>query len=193
MKRDTPSMLWDRLHKHERHVQLAPLTKDKNSSMLKEKRFSERPPERAWVKIRFSLQNPLVNQKQIEDLAREFPAAFERANIKGLRRIDWLKMEMMESNSLRSLSLSGVATSAVAMSRMRSRSRSRASLRSNSDQADEVSPISNHPKLRLDSTMTSPGRSSTLSPGWESYPSARSSSETFGSGRSDEQSLDSSD
>lgn len=191
MKRDPPSMLWDRLHKHERHVQLAPLTKDKDSSMEKEKRFSERPAEEAWVKLRFSLPKPLLKQSQIEDLARELPAAFERAKIKGLRRIDWLKMEMMEPNSPRSLSLSGVTTSAVAISRMRSRSRSRTSLRSNSDQVDQISPTDKQPELRLEPTSNVQRRSVNLSPEWEYNP--RSSSETFASAPSDAQSVDSSD
>ncbi|OAL47996.1 hypothetical protein IQ07DRAFT_646192 [Pyrenochaeta sp. DS3sAY3a] len=183
MKRATPSVLWDRLHKCERHVQLAPLTKDKNSSML---RFSERPAEEAWVKLRFSLPQPLLEQSQIEALAHELPEAFERAKIMGLRRIDWLKMEIMGS-----LSLSAVAASVVMGVRWRSRSRSRTSLHSNSDQADQNSPTSKRPRLHIEAKSNPKRRAVNLSP--EVYVNPRSSSETFASAPSDAQSLDFSD
>lgn len=183
MNRDPPSMLWDRLHKHERHVQLAPLDKDKKSSELKVQQFSARPPEEAWVKLRFSLQKPLVSQGQIEDLARELPSAFERANIVGLRRIDWIKMETMGPDSPRCLSLSGMATSAIAMNRMLRR-KSQASSSSASGEYSERSPVFKRPRTNQNSPMSSRRRSSALS--MEIKDDFRSSSATCASSHSDD-------
>lgn len=113
--RNPPSMLWDRLHKHERHVQLAPL--EKKFDQVDEKPFVFGDPEKASIKLRFSVKESELNQKQLEDLARQLPVAFEKANVP-LRRIDWIKMES-------SISLRGVGTMVIAANKFNHRRKSR--------------------------------------------------------------------
>ncbi|KAF2877430.1 hypothetical protein BDV95DRAFT_146937 [Massariosphaeria phaeospora] len=94
MNRKIPAQLWDQLDKHQRHVQLAPL--DKRSLEAKAKSFQTRAPEQAWVKLRFSLEEPQLELVQIENFAHQLVAACERAEIP-VRRIDWIKMESASS------------------------------------------------------------------------------------------------
>lgn len=118
MNRNPPSMLWDRLHRHERHVQLAPLKKEPRQE--KDKSFRHIKPEQAWVKLRFSLKEPRLEQDQIEELARRLPAAFAAAKI-DLRRMDWIKMESASSAQSNSPTIAGTATVLSALGKLRRR------------------------------------------------------------------------
>jgi hypothetical protein len=89
--RDSKPELWDRLRKDDhRHIHLAPL--DTSCAEEKEKRFQERPREKANLKLRFSLVKPDMSKEQLEKLGEALPGAFETAGIP-LRGIEWMKME----------------------------------------------------------------------------------------------------
>ncbi|KAF2260730.1 hypothetical protein CC78DRAFT_584513 [Lojkania enalia] len=117
--RNPLSMLHDRLRKGERHVQLAPL--EKKNCRANEKSFLSRPPEKAWVKLRFSLKDPELDQNQIEKLARQLAAAFRNSQI-GLRKIHWIKMESDSVSTPVSPTVGGTATAFVAARRLRRKS-----------------------------------------------------------------------
>ncbi|KAF2199208.1 hypothetical protein GQ43DRAFT_433601 [Delitschia confertaspora ATCC 74209] len=55
------SLLWDRLHKHERHVLLAPL--DRKSVQEREKSFQKKGNENISITLRISLQDEELKQK----------------------------------------------------------------------------------------------------------------------------------
>lgn len=160
--RDTPAMLWDRLDKHERHVQLAPL--DKATVKVKEKSFECAEPEKAWVKLRFSLKEPQLLQRQVEELARRLPTAFEEAKI-ALRRIDWIKMDSAASWSKEAASahptLPGLVTSMAAGYRWRRRSQN--SLRSSSGSHPGSSPTFKRRRMSLSDQTAQPGGRSSSS------------------------------
>ncbi|KAF1972167.1 hypothetical protein BU23DRAFT_469178 [Bimuria novae-zelandiae CBS 107.79] len=79
---------WDRLHKHNRQIQLARLAEahDRVAS------FENREPEKAYLNFRLSLATDDLEKEQIEMLARQMPKACKEARIPVLR-IDWVKME----------------------------------------------------------------------------------------------------
>ncbi|KAF1939946.1 hypothetical protein EJ02DRAFT_407390 [Clathrospora elynae] len=86
--------LLNRLHKDDnRHVHLARL--DESYAKENERRFQERPPEKANLKLRFSLEKPDASRDQLEKLGENLPRAFDAAGIP-LRWIEWVKMEQRD-------------------------------------------------------------------------------------------------
>jgi hypothetical protein len=88
--RPSQPKLYDRMRKEDgRHIHLAALD---GSPQEKEKRFQERPPEQANLKLRFSLEQPDLTENQLKKLGEALPDAFDNAGIP-LRWIEWVKME----------------------------------------------------------------------------------------------------
>lgn len=86
--------LFDRFKRNDgRVVQLKPLTKQSKKETKKlASNFKLQPGEEAGVTLRFSLQDPQLPKKKIEDWAMELIQACKSVGV-SLRRIDWVKME----------------------------------------------------------------------------------------------------
>ncbi|KAF2795883.1 hypothetical protein K505DRAFT_301288 [Melanomma pulvis-pyrius CBS 109.77] len=91
-RKKSASLIWDRLHKYKRTVQLAPLEPGLTSQEEREKSFQSGDPEKASLTLRFSLKADELSRDQIENLARQLPQAFRDSEVL-VRRIDWVKME----------------------------------------------------------------------------------------------------
>jgi hypothetical protein len=81
------TMLHNRLENYfNQHIALARI--DEKVAELKQEIHDHRPVAAAHLDLRFSLQDPELNQKQIEKLPAKLRNAFEKSNIQ-LCRIDW--------------------------------------------------------------------------------------------------------
>ncbi|OCK80678.1 hypothetical protein K432DRAFT_297177 [Lepidopterella palustris CBS 459.81] len=85
-RRDTPSILWNRLNNHDRKIRLAPL---KPICQRNLKAFPIHPPN-AYLTLRFALRDEYLNRQQIEYLTRHLAKVFTNKAMVGIRRIDWL-------------------------------------------------------------------------------------------------------
>ncbi|KAH3915673.1 hypothetical protein HBI56_146780 [Parastagonospora nodorum] len=83
------ALMWDRLKKHKRSVELGPL---KKIDIKKNSPSQYKKPELASLNLRFSLTTDDLSNTQIDTLARAFPAVCKNAGI-GIRQIKWVGME----------------------------------------------------------------------------------------------------
>ena len=86
-RHDTPSVLWQLLQHHGRHILLAPVKpqhdREKNARPL-------RPLPRGFLTLRFALRDETLTHEQIEFLTLQLSKAFNNKLLVGLSRIDWL-------------------------------------------------------------------------------------------------------
>ncbi|KAF2475654.1 uncharacterized protein BDR25DRAFT_253097 [Lindgomyces ingoldianus] len=91
MKRTrSPALIWDRLRRYKRNVNLAPL--DPKPTQERERSFQGGDPERSSLSLRLSLTANDLTKKQIESLAEHLPHACRKSKVP-IRQIDWVKME----------------------------------------------------------------------------------------------------
>lgn len=82
------SLIWDRLGRYKRNVKLGRL----EPNLKRHASFQKAEPERAALVLRFSLKTNDMDDKQIEELARQMPAACKEAGVL-VRRVEWVKLE----------------------------------------------------------------------------------------------------
>ncbi|KAF9640809.1 hypothetical protein BFW01_g12615 [Lasiodiplodia theobromae] len=90
-RRQNPCFPHDRLKKHDRQIELAPL-KEKRSKKDDNKMVLTQRASGADLTLCFALGFNPVTQDHIEKLARGLPQAFETAGLM-LQRIDWVNLE----------------------------------------------------------------------------------------------------
>ncbi|KAF2501299.1 hypothetical protein BU16DRAFT_555792 [Lophium mytilinum] len=83
-RRDTPSLLWDRLRHHERHIRLCPLKPESDQTRKR------RPPPGGYLTLRFAIRDEKLNSEQIQLLTRHLSEAFNNKAMIGVRSIDWM-------------------------------------------------------------------------------------------------------
>jgi hypothetical protein len=92
-RKEKAALMWDRLKKHKRSVELGPLVIDPKKGAT----FLNKEPERAWLTIRFSLTAGDLANSQIDRLARAFPRVCKDAGVR-VRQIKWGGMETRDPN-----------------------------------------------------------------------------------------------
>ncbi|OJD35112.1 homeobox domain containing protein [Diplodia corticola] len=90
-RRQNPCFPHDRLKKHDRQIELAPL-KGKRSERDENKMALMQRTSAADLTLRFALGSKSFTREHIEKLTRELPKAYESAGLK-LQRIDWVGLE----------------------------------------------------------------------------------------------------
>lgn len=149
-ERHIQPILWDRLHKKEEsHVNIARL--DMSCAQAKQEEFKKRPPEKACLKLRFSLTEPDLTPEQVIKLGHTLPNVFEAADI-SLCGINWLEME---ANIDPSSPIARWRTATALATEIRQRSLSVLSIASSTG---EISPTEMH--LRSNSASSSAAASS---------------------------------
>jgi hypothetical protein len=83
-RRDTPSVLWNRLRHHERHIRLCPLKPKCHENRKR------RPPPGGYLTLRFAIRDEKLNSEQIQLLTRHLSEAFNNKAMIGVRSIDWM-------------------------------------------------------------------------------------------------------
>jgi hypothetical protein len=96
LKHSSPVSLLDCLDNHLSHIELSPVSK---RSKEEKEELQARPPEKAVVKIRFSLAQEHLTLDQIEAWAHQMAALAspQNANIP-IRRIDWVRVDKTQTN-----------------------------------------------------------------------------------------------
>lgn len=142
-RRKRPSMLWDRLNRHDHHICLAPL----NTKDLEERQISfQNMRENASLTLRIALKEERLTSVQIEGLAQRLPKAFRKSQVEPLQ-IHWMGLCR---HPQRSVSMKGVASIAKAAYRFMSMSNKR-----DKNSIEEVSPTSTTPSITLKRTQDS--------------------------------------
>jgi hypothetical protein len=95
-KHSTPVALLDCLDNHLSHIELSPVSK---RSKEEKEELQARPPEKAVVKLRFSLAKEHLTQEQIESWAKHMAALIHPQNGEiPIRRIDWVRVDKTRTN-----------------------------------------------------------------------------------------------
>lgn len=142
-RRKRPSMLWDRLSRHDHHIYLAPL----NTEDLEKRQISfQNMRENASLTLRIALKEERLTSDQIEKLARRLPKAFRKSQVEPLQ-IHWMGLSR---HPQRSVSMKGAASIAKAVYRFMSMSSRR-----DKNSIEEISPTSTTPSMTLKRTQNS--------------------------------------
>ncbi|KAI8938545.1 hypothetical protein NX059_004431 [Plenodomus lindquistii] len=99
--RDCQPAIHNRLNNEQTgQIILAPL--DKFRAQEKEVQFQNRLPERAWIKLHFSLVEPTLSREQLKQLGEKLPDVFEDCHIplRGINSLD-MALNIDPSSSLR--------------------------------------------------------------------------------------------
>jgi hypothetical protein len=88
-RRNIPSMLWDRLSRHDHHIMLAPISRHGSA----ERQLWKRP--KAFITLQFEIGDKQLSQGQVEELARKLPQSFRESNM------DVLRIDVAKFRSLR--------------------------------------------------------------------------------------------
>ena len=142
-RRKRPSMLWDRLSRHDHHIYLAPL----NTEDLEKRQISfQNMRENASLTLRIALKEERLTSAQIERLAQRLPKAFRKSQVEPLQ-IHWMGLSR---HPQRSVSMKGAASIAKAVYRFMSMSSRR-----DKNSIEEISPTSTTPSMTLKRTQNS--------------------------------------
>lgn len=144
---DQASLIWDRLQKYKRSVQLAPLdpTRKQDAS------FQNKEPEKASLVLRLSLKVDDLTKPQIERLAAQLPRACQEAQIP-VRRIDWVKLETVKRDYGAFL---GAARTVRVAQKMREALRRNSVSRGRNDESPDASRGRKRTRSRVGSTSPS--------------------------------------
>ncbi|KAL1627913.1 hypothetical protein SLS54_002180 [Diplodia seriata] len=99
-RRQNPCFPHDRLKKHDRQIELAPL-KGKRSERNENKMALMQRTSAADLTLRFALSSKSFTPDHIEKLTKELPKAYELAGLQ-LQRIDWVGFEARPSVDFKS-------------------------------------------------------------------------------------------
>lgn len=87
------ALMWDRLRKHKRSVELGPLALTPQSDTTYQTK------ERASLTLRFSLTTGDLTDKQIDNLARSIPKVCKDVRV-GVRQVKWMGMEERDPHKM---------------------------------------------------------------------------------------------